>query len=161
MIDQRGFTLIELMVVVAITAILLAIAAPSFTDLIARRRVEGVATEVNTDLQYARTEAVSRGANVSLFVPSGGTSYCVTTGTDCSTTLKNIALPTGVSISEAASSALTITYDALRGWTNNSTDIALTFQSSNTSGKLRVSVNSMGRVALCSPSSSLTGYVAC
>ena len=52
-----GFTLVELMIVVALVAILLALAAPSFRETIARNRLEGVAGELSTDFQYARSEA--------------------------------------------------------------------------------------------------------
>ena len=61
-----GFTLIEVMVVVAIMAILLAVAVPSFVALIARNRV---ATEINalaTDLQYARSIAIKAGQSVTI-----------------------------------------------------------------------------------------------
>lgn len=53
-----GFTLIEAMVVVALVAILAALAAPSFTTLIANQRVTSSAQELQTLLQFARAEAV-------------------------------------------------------------------------------------------------------
>jgi len=59
-----GFTTIELMIVVAITAVLIASAAPSFVDFLSKRRVDGVMAELVTDLHYARSEAVSRNATV-------------------------------------------------------------------------------------------------
>ena len=57
---SRGFTLIELMVVVALVAIVLTLAAPSFRDMILMRRLHGVSAELVTDVQFARSEAVSR-----------------------------------------------------------------------------------------------------
>lgn len=60
----RGFTVIELMVVVALVAVILALAAPSMYDYLVRQRVAGVAAELMTDLQFARTEAVTRNRNV-------------------------------------------------------------------------------------------------
>jgi len=61
-----GFTLIELMVTVAIAAIVLALAAPAFTDLIARNRMTAAVNTFVTNLQLARSEAVKRGSAVSL-----------------------------------------------------------------------------------------------
>ena len=54
----HGFTLIEAMVVVALVAILAALAAPSFTSMIANQRVSSAAQEVQTLLLFARAEAV-------------------------------------------------------------------------------------------------------
>jgi type IV fimbrial biogenesis protein FimT len=70
--SDHGFTLIELMVVVAIAAILMAVAVPSFRDVTERNRVS---TQVNTfvgDLQLARSEAIKRGLAVSLCASSDG-----------------------------------------------------------------------------------------
>jgi prepilin-type N-terminal cleavage/methylation domain-containing protein len=74
---QRGFTIIELMTVVIIAAILLAIAAPAFNDMLARRRLEGQANELVIDLAYAKSEAVQRNRNVELLTGGGGTCYTV------------------------------------------------------------------------------------
>ena len=59
-----GFTLIELMVVVALIATVLALAAPSFRDFILMQRLKGINAQLVTDLQYARSEAVSRAVPV-------------------------------------------------------------------------------------------------
>ena len=63
---RRGFTLIELMVVVALVAIILVLAAPSFKDMIVMRRLRGASAELVTDVQFARSEAVSRQQGVAL-----------------------------------------------------------------------------------------------
>ncbi|CAB5694986.1 Tfp pilus assembly protein FimT [Delftia tsuruhatensis] len=55
-----GFTLIEMMVVLALAAILAALAAPSFTAQIANQRVDSAAQELQSLLQFARSEAVYR-----------------------------------------------------------------------------------------------------
>lgn len=59
---SRGFTLIELMVTVAILAILLAIAAPSFSEFTAGTQVTTTANEFKSDLFYA--QRLSRGAAI-------------------------------------------------------------------------------------------------
>lgn len=63
---QRGFTLLELMVVVALVAILASLAAPSFTGMIANQRVSTAAQELQVLLQFARAEAVYRRAPTSV-----------------------------------------------------------------------------------------------
>ena len=51
---SRGLTLVELMVVLAIAAVLFALALPSFREFIARKRLEGTAQELVTDLRLLK-----------------------------------------------------------------------------------------------------------
>jgi len=67
----RGFTLVELLVTISIAAILLSLAAPSFSDLILNQQVRVSAGDLQTSFFYARSEAIKRAADVSV-VPSGG-----------------------------------------------------------------------------------------
>jgi type IV fimbrial biogenesis protein FimT len=77
-IRQRGFTMIELMTVMVIAGVLLVLALPSFNDMLERRRVEGQANELVTDLSYAKSEAVQRNRNVLLQTdPAGTTCYTI------------------------------------------------------------------------------------
>jgi type IV fimbrial biogenesis protein FimT len=59
-----GFTLLELMVVLAITAILTAVAIPSFSNLIQSNAVSVNANILLSDLRFARSEAIRRGGSV-------------------------------------------------------------------------------------------------
>lgn len=63
---KTGFTLIELMVTIAIVAIVLGIAIPSFSSTIASNRLTTSANELVTALNLARSEAVKRGASVTV-----------------------------------------------------------------------------------------------
>ena len=67
---QRGFTLIEAMVVVALLAIVGAIAAPSFRSFIATMNSKSAAFDLINDLSLARSEAIKLNANVQV-VPIG------------------------------------------------------------------------------------------
>lgn len=71
-----GFTAIELMVVVAILAILTALAAPSFTPLIERWRVMQAVDGLQSTLYFARSEAIKRGGNVVIRKEPTGTNGC-------------------------------------------------------------------------------------
>lgn len=74
--NQHGFTIIELMVVVAIVAILAALAAPSFTPLIERWRVRQSVDGLQSALYYARSEAIKRGGNVTIRKEPSGANGC-------------------------------------------------------------------------------------
>ena len=80
--SPRGFTLIEVMVVVSILAVLIAIAAPSFTPMIERWRVRQATEQLQSTLYYARSEGVKRGGNVVIRKQATGTDGCTLATTD-------------------------------------------------------------------------------
>lgn len=61
-----GFTLVELMVTIAVLAILLAIGIPSFAALIASNRLTSATNELVAALQTGRTEAIRRNARITV-----------------------------------------------------------------------------------------------
>ncbi|WP_236585399.1 GspH/FimT family pseudopilin [Dyella sp. EPa41] len=69
---SAGVTLIELVVTIAVLAILATLAAPSFSGLMRRHRVSAAATALRADLVYAREEAVNRRAFVSVCASDTG-----------------------------------------------------------------------------------------
>jgi type IV fimbrial biogenesis protein FimT len=70
---ERGFTLIELMVVVIVLAIALAIGIPGFQGIINRNRIIGAANESVAAIQVARMEAIRRNQRVELCPSTNGT----------------------------------------------------------------------------------------
>lgn len=70
---HAGFTVIELLIAVALLAILMGIAAPSLRDLTMNARVTSQANDLMTDLAIARNEAVKRGARAAVCASSSGT----------------------------------------------------------------------------------------
>jgi type IV fimbrial biogenesis protein FimT len=61
---QRGFTIIELVVTVALVAILLRLAVPSFTTWVRNAQMRSVAEAVQNGIRNAQTEAVRRNRQV-------------------------------------------------------------------------------------------------
>lgn len=79
---QRGFTLIELMITLAVMGVLVTLAAPSFYDFILMQRLKAASQQLVTDLQFARSEAASRNQLVRVQFSAGpsGTCYVLFTG---------------------------------------------------------------------------------
>lgn len=71
---QGGFTAIELMITVAVAAIVLAIAAPNFRDLLIRTRIGGAADELQSALALARAEALKLKSPVTICARATDTS---------------------------------------------------------------------------------------
>lgn len=69
---QSGFTLIELMIVVVLSAILLGLAVPSFTSFIERNRVESQLSALTSAVNLARVEAIRRGSGVTICPSTDG-----------------------------------------------------------------------------------------
>ncbi len=60
----RGFTLIEVLVTIAIVAILIRLAAPSFKSMIQSNTMSSNVNSFLADMRYARSEAIKRGGDV-------------------------------------------------------------------------------------------------
>jgi prepilin-type N-terminal cleavage/methylation domain-containing protein len=63
---QRGFSLMELMVVLALAAVILGVGAPSFAEFRANNRLTGAANDYLAGILSARSEALKRQAPVAL-----------------------------------------------------------------------------------------------
>jgi type IV fimbrial biogenesis protein FimT len=72
----RGFTLIELMMAVAILGVLAALAAPSFNDTIKRRQTAAIMDELMGSIEVARTESRRRGRTIFLSRHTNSSSNC-------------------------------------------------------------------------------------
>ena len=68
----RGFTLIELMVTLAVAAVLITVAVPNFRMFMVNNRLASQANDLITALSVARSEAVKRGGNVTVCASSDG-----------------------------------------------------------------------------------------
>lgn len=101
---SKGFTLVEMMVVIAILGILLAVVIPSFKSILHNQRVKSASFELFTSLTLARSEAIKRNTDVTITPTTTShweSGWSIAEG---STTLKNQAAISGVAVSGAPAS---------------------------------------------------------
>ena len=173
--SQKGFTLIETIVLIALLAILTAIAVPSFKDMMINHRLEGKAREYVTHFNWARSLAVSSNEAVNLHIATGegASCYVVFQGpiNDCScnangavcTTAGNdllvIVLPhtDGVRVSAQTGTA-TIRINPRQG--TISPTLTTIFTADNGKAIHNIS-NILGRTRSCTPTEASFGFRIC
>lgn len=69
---QQGITLFELMITLALVAILASLALPAFEPLIKRNQVQVLTLQLTRSLAYARSQAITQHAPISLCGSSNG-----------------------------------------------------------------------------------------
>lgn len=77
--ESSGFTLVELMVTLAVGFILLTVAVPVYSDLLKNSRLKTQANDFVTSLQLARSEAIKRNNYVTVCKSANG-SACASSG---------------------------------------------------------------------------------
>lgn len=70
--SKSGFTLVELMITMAVVAIVLTVGVPGFQDMIRENRLRTQAHTFLTALSLTRSEAIKRGVRVTLCKSSDG-----------------------------------------------------------------------------------------
>jgi prepilin-type N-terminal cleavage/methylation domain-containing protein len=184
-----GFTLIEVMVVIAVVAIITSFALPSYRTLIEKRQVTSGAEQMGAFLSAVQMEAVKRSENITVSFDEDawcvgiavGTAACDCTDTDPATAdctiddqvrifnPDNLNYPDALSAMSDGSDDQLFVFDPARGLVY--TDSALTdydsaefaFVSDDGTYALNVQVSATGRVKYCSDSDStkVPGYDVC
>jgi len=104
---RRGFTLVELLVVVAVLAILLVLSAPSMRDFILMQRLKGIHAQIVTDLQLARSEAMSSGQVVNVRVQEPGLMSCYVLFNDSQQSYRTLGASSGCDCAQPEGSRCT------------------------------------------------------
>lgn len=171
---QRGVTLTEACIVMAVTSILASTAAPSMQTALDNRRLDGAATQLATDIQFVRSTAVARNVPVRLSVQAvpDGSCWVVHTGNaaDCrcgaagpaacgggAQQIKTVRLGSADRVAVGGNVG-SLLFDPLHGTASPTGTLRLTGADGRAVHHV---VNVMGRVRSCSPQAAVPGYRAC
>ncbi len=180
----RGFTLVELLMVIAVLGVLAAVAFPGMRDYMDKQRLVSQVRAISELAQLARAEAIKHSGtadrrismNVSAPTPStwfvglvNGDAAC-TTAADCRITQAETAASQANYVSGTACPNCTMTSHAVparivfdtRGIasTAGNADQRIDLQSPMNK-QLSVSISRLGRISICTPGGSLGGYPTC
>ncbi|PCJ34219.1 MAG: hypothetical protein COA75_14080 [Cellvibrionales bacterium] len=172
---QQGFTLVELLIVIAIIAIVASIAVPSMTSFVNKNRVKRAAEEVYGLVTKARAEGVIRDKNMSVALTvvdedEWCLGYADVVGCDCTEGDLTVADACDVFVGDTRVQQVITSsgFDGVAMIGNNVTfnfvkGTASTGNVTLTSGdwSLKILVSGVGRVRICGPNANLMGYPAC
>jgi len=170
--SRRGFSLIELMITIAIAAILITLAAPSFKILLANAQIRTGAQALSDGLSLARVEAIRRNERV-IFTMGTETAWTVSIESD-SSIVQTRPYEEGskaATVTVTPSAATKVTFNGLGrvvGNTDASTsitqidvDVPTTLISATDSKNLRITITSGGAVRLCDPNTAIGVGMGC
>ncbi|MEP7300509.1 MAG: GspH/FimT family pseudopilin [Caldimonas sp.] len=172
--NRNGFSLVEAMIVVAVTAIVATSAVPSLSAFIDGRRLNAAATALAADVQFVRTEAIARNRPIRLSLHASAPVSCwvVHTGlaAQCACAesgpavcsggaaeIKTVVLGAADRVLVQANVA-SILFDPLHGTSTPTGTLRLIDPRGRAVHHV---VNVMGRVRSCSPAGAVPGWRAC
>lgn len=137
---SSGFTLIELMVTIAVLAIIVSIAAPNISTQLANQRVKSTTATLHNALKEAKVESVIRRQNITLTYNNTSTPRVITITAPDSTTITSYSYNAKNTIKP--NPAVTIVFEPSKGVTSA---VTYTICDSNTAASPRqISVNKLG-----------------
>lgn len=140
---MHGFTLAELMIVIAIVGILMALAVPNFRPFVLSQRIKNASFEVFASLILARNEAITRGATVTIASISG-TNWAggwTVTAFDGTLLRTQTAYPASITMTGPA----TLAYNGMGRLTGAAGTINLTASGIDASSSRCISIDLSGR----------------
>lgn len=153
---ERGFSLVELMVTVAVLSLLMTLAVPSFAEWIQNSRIRTAAESIQNGLQVARAEAVRRNARVEFALVGTGGGWVVrfAGGGAAIQARSGSEGAGGVVVSAVPDDATTVVFDGLGRADNTLTQIDIDVPTSALpaaqSRDLRITIGT-GGVRMCDP----------
>lgn len=163
----RGFTMIELVVVVTLIAMFAVLAVPSFQKLIDKYRLKSAAEAMAGELQFARSEAVKLAQPVYMKFNTGANScYGIGTTSTCTCSTCEVRTRSATELAQdfpniQISAASTVTFGGTAAIDLTVAEPSITLNSTYTSRQLKVIVNPLGVPRICAVSGSMPDYSTC
>jgi type IV fimbrial biogenesis protein FimT len=161
---QHGLTLLELMIALAMLAVVASLALPSFGAAAERARLKDSAETLAADLAEARFEAASRGQPLYVAYHAGGDwcwSVATAPGCPCGTDGATSCQLKRVQASEHAGIELLEPQDTVFDPTGVVGGAGGAMFQSSRGERLRVNVSALGRASICVALGTVAGYSAC
>lgn len=142
---NAGFTLIELMVTIAVLAIIVSIAAPNISTQLANQRVKATTATLVNALKEAKAESVIRRQNINVVYSS--TAKTIVLQNTSNTVLSTYSINSKSTISISPETVTTVTFQPNK-MTSNSTQVTYTICDSNTVASARqVGVSAIANIS--------------
>ena len=106
---NSGFTITELMVTIAIFAILLSLAIPNFIAWLPNYRLQSGAEEIQSTLQFARVTAIKRNATATVSFDIANETYRASVGGQA---IRGGRMPAGIDINSASFGGTSVQFDS-------------------------------------------------
>jgi type IV fimbrial biogenesis protein FimT len=178
--SERGFTLYELMITVAILALVLGLGVPSMQTAVEKRQTVAAAEHIYSQLQLARSASVARSEQVFANIvegvdwavgvsnnaacdPSDNSPACTLPDVDGGNAVTQLVTADDFDTVTLATTSAQITFSPQRATASAATiDITST---EDIGFRMRVEVGLLGQISMCSPNAVpatyVTGYRAC
>lgn len=141
---KNGFTLLELLVTIGIVGVLAAIAFPSFKETIKKNRLTTQVNEFTGSLNYAKSEAIKRGNNVTFNAAASGWSGGWTINDSNNTLIRTYPALTSNTLS-STNNYSSFTFNN-RGFINNSDTLDLCYASGETGRQITITATGQTRI---------------
>lgn len=167
---SKGFTLVELMVVIAVVAILAVVAMPSYRELMDNYRVRKAGEDVISLIANARSGAVKLHRQVNVSFPTAGTGWCAganaggaptggaqagaaaacncTTASACTVAAEELVIPVGKHPGVSLGAGSTVVFNGVTGATVGLAGGTVTLDSPLNKFTATVTVTPLGQASL-------------
>ena len=142
---SAGFTLIELMVTIAVLAIIVSIAAPNISTQLANQRVKSTASTIENALKEAKVESAIRRQNIS--VVHNNTANTITLQDTSGAKLSTYDINSKSTISINPSTATTVTFQPNKTTSNSTQVIYVVCDSSTNVTPRQVAVSAIASIS--------------
>ncbi|MBF0610064.1 MAG: prepilin-type N-terminal cleavage/methylation domain-containing protein [Magnetococcales bacterium] len=169
--SQQGYTLVELMITLAVAGVMIAASAPLVTDILRTNRLTALSNQLIGTLGYARSEAIKRSSRVTMCRSSSGSTcdgtqwengWLIFVDSDKNSaytageTILRVreALPTNFTMRGGSTTTSTITFLSSGAVSTSANGVFALCYNSSTSNMQGVVVNKMGRIRAAQDSNS-------